>query len=71
MATAGRKERAKERLTLDAAIAEALNKNLGLIATRAGITIAEANLMTAQLRPNPVLSLGGDHLDCSGPASTT
>ncbi len=54
------------RLTLDAAITEALEKNLDLIATRAGVTIAEANLITAQLRPNPVLSLGGDHLDFLG-----
>ena len=37
-----------------------------LIATRAGITIADANLITARLRPNPVLSLGGDHLDLLG-----
>jgi cobalt-zinc-cadmium efflux system outer membrane protein len=54
------------RLTLDAAIAEALEKNLELIATRAGMTIAEANAVTARLRPNPVLSLGGDHLDWLG-----
>lgn len=49
-----------ERLTLDAAIAEALDKNLELIATSAGVTIADANLITAHLRPNPVFSLGGD-----------
>ena len=55
-----------QRLTLDAAIAEALEKNLELIATRAGITIADANVITARLRPNPVLSLGGDHLDLLG-----
>ena len=48
------------RLTLDAAFAEALERNLTLIATRAGITIAEANLITAGLRPNPVLSLSAD-----------
>ena len=57
---------ADEHLTLDAAVAEALDKNLDLIATRAGVTIAEANLITARLRPNPVLSLGGDHLDFLG-----
>jgi cobalt-zinc-cadmium efflux system outer membrane protein len=54
------------RLTLDAAITEALEKSLDLIATRAGVTIAEANMITARLRPNPVLSLGGDHLDFLG-----
>lgn len=55
-----------EHLTLDTAVAEALDKNLELIAKRVGITIADANLMTARLRPNPVLSLGGDHLDLLG-----
>lgn len=55
-----------ERLTLDAAIAEALDKNLELIAARVGISIADANLITARLRPNPVFSLGGDHLDWVG-----
>jgi cobalt-zinc-cadmium efflux system outer membrane protein len=54
------------RLTLDTAIAEALEKNLELIATKVGIPIAEANLITSQLRPNPVLSLGADHLDLLG-----
>ena len=33
---------------------------------RAGLSIADANLVTAQLRPNPVLSVGGDHLDLLG-----
>jgi len=46
-------------LTLDAAIAEALDQNLTLIATGAGVTRADANLITAGIRPNPVLSLGG------------
>jgi cobalt-zinc-cadmium efflux system outer membrane protein len=54
------------RLTLDTAVTEALEKNLELMATRAGITIAQANAITARLRPNPVLSLGGDHLDWLG-----
>lgn len=55
-----------DRLTLDAAIAEALEKNLELIAARVGLSIAEANLITARLRPNPVVSLGADHLDWLG-----
>jgi cobalt-zinc-cadmium efflux system outer membrane protein len=54
------------RLTLDAAVAEALDRNLDLIATRAGVPIAEANLVTAGLRPNPVFSVGADHLDWLG-----
>jgi outer membrane protein, heavy metal efflux system len=52
-----------ERLTLDAAVTEALSRNLDLIAKRLGISIADANVVTARLKPNPVLSLGGDHLD--------
>jgi cobalt-zinc-cadmium efflux system outer membrane protein len=54
------------RLTLDTAVAEALEKNLDLIATRAGVSIADANLITARLRPNPVLSLDANHLDWLG-----
>lgn len=55
-----------EQLTLDAAVAEALEKNLELIAARAGVTVAQANVITAGLRPNPVLSVDGDHLDFLG-----
>jgi cobalt-zinc-cadmium efflux system outer membrane protein len=54
------------RLTVDAAIGEAIEKNLELIAVRAGVSIADANVITAGLRPNPVLSVGGDHLDWLG-----
>jgi cobalt-zinc-cadmium efflux system outer membrane protein len=54
------------RLTLDGAVAEAPDKNLDLIAARFGLTIAAANLITARLRPNTVVSLGGDHLDFLG-----
>ena len=55
-----------ERLTLDTAVKEALDKNLELIAKRVGVSIADANLVTARVRPNPVLSAGGDHLDLLG-----
>lgn len=51
-----------EKLTIEQAVAEALEKNLGLLAERANISIADARLITARLRPNPVLSVGGDHL---------
>ena len=53
-------------LTLDQALTEALNNNLTLIAARSGVTVADANLVTAGLRPNPILSIGGDHLDFAG-----
>lgn len=55
-----------EVITVEQAVAEALEKNLTLLAERANIAVAEARLITARLRPNPVLSLGGDHLDLLG-----
>lgn len=55
-----------EKVTLERALAEALENNLSLLAERANIAIAEARLITARLRPNPVLSAGGDHLDLLG-----
>jgi cobalt-zinc-cadmium efflux system outer membrane protein len=53
-------------LTLEGAINEALENNLGLLAQRYNLTIAKARLITAGLRPNPILSVGGDHLDLLG-----
>lgn len=55
-----------EKLTLDQAVAEALEKNLVLLAERSNIAIAEARVLTARLRPNPVVSVGGDHMDLLG-----
>lgn len=52
--------------TVDDVVKEALDRNLGLLAQRYNITIAEANLITARLRPNPVVTIGGDHLDLLG-----
>lgn len=52
----------QETLTIEQAVAEALERNLGLLAQKASIPIAEARILTARLRPNPVLSTGGDHL---------
>lgn len=51
-----------ESLTLEQAVAEALANNQALLAERANISVAEARILTARLRPNPVLSAGGDHL---------
>ncbi len=56
----------QERLTLEQAVSEALENNLSLLAERVNIAIAEARVLTARLRPNPVLSTGGDHLDLLG-----
>jgi cobalt-zinc-cadmium efflux system outer membrane protein len=55
-----------EKLTLDQAVAEALEKNLVLLSERSNIAIAEARVLTARLRPNPVVSVGGDHMDLLG-----
>lgn len=57
---------APEKLTVDQAVAEALQKNLSLMAERANIGIADARILTARLRPNPVLSAAGDHMDVLG-----
>jgi len=53
-------------LTIDQAIGEALQNNLNLLAERVNLTIAETSLITARLRPNPVLSLGASHQDLLG-----
>lgn len=53
-------------LTLDQIIAEALRNNLNLLAQRFNISIGEARIIQARLRPNPVLSLGGNYLDVLG-----
>src|SRR5258706_6760179 len=57
---------AVDTLTLEQAIAEALDHNLGLIAERYNLSIAQARIITARLRPNPVFSLDGDHLPLAG-----
>jgi outer membrane protein, heavy metal efflux system len=53
-------------LTIQQAVVEAVEHNLGLLADRFNVTIADARLVTAGLRPNPVLSIEGDHLDWLG-----
>jgi len=51
------------KLTIEQAVEEAVKNNLGLLAERVNLTIADASLITAKLRPNPLLSLGGDHIN--------
>lgn len=53
-------------LTIDGAVQEALDKNLDIIAERFNLPVASARIITAKLRPNPVVSVGGDHLDLLG-----
>jgi outer membrane protein, heavy metal efflux system len=53
-------------LTVEEAVDEAVQRNLALLAERASLSIAEASLITARLRPNPVLSGGANSLDWLG-----
>ena len=55
-----------EQVTLEQVTREALDRNLGLLAERYNVSIAEARMITARLRPNPVLSVGADYLDALG-----
>ena len=43
-------------LTIDAAVREAMDHNLTLLAERFNVTVAEAAVVTASLRPNPVVT---------------
>jgi cobalt-zinc-cadmium efflux system outer membrane protein len=57
---------AQAALTVDEAVAEAIQNNLSLLAERASIAIADARILTARLRPNPVANASADHLDLLG-----
>jgi len=59
-------QRVPERLTIEQAVAEALRNNLSLLAQHTNIGIAQARVLAARLRPNPVLSVEADHLDWLG-----
>jgi outer membrane protein, heavy metal efflux system len=58
-------------VTVEQAVQEALTRNLDLAAERYNLSIAEARQITARLRPNPVLTLDGDHLDLLGTGFNT
>jgi outer membrane protein, heavy metal efflux system len=53
-------------LSLEQVIEEALAQNLRLLADRFNLSIGEARIIQARLRPSPVLSLGGNYLDALG-----
>ena len=57
-------------LTLDMAVHEALEKNLALMAERHNITIADARIIQAALKPNPVLTYGQDYQNVFGTGVT-
>lgn len=50
-------------VTLEQAVQEAVNRNLNLLAERYNLSVAEARIVTARLRPNPVLTVGYDYGD--------
>ncbi len=58
-------------LTVEDAVREALAGNLDLAAARFNISVARAREITASLRPNPVMTLSGDHLDLLGTGYNT
>src|SRR2546421_79437 len=49
------KSAAAAALTIDQAVAEAMDHNLSLVVERYNVTVAEARTLTAGLRPNPVV----------------
>lgn len=53
-------------VTLAQAVAEAVTNNLDLAAERLNIPVAEARLITARLRPNPVFTVTGQTLNLLG-----
>ncbi len=59
-----------ESLTLDQALKEAIDKNLNLMAERHNVTIADARILQAGLRPNPVLAYGQDYQNVFGTGIT-
>src|SRR5262252_9162056 len=49
--------RASDVITIEQAVGEALDHNLSLLAERYNVTVADAAVVTAGLRPNPVVTL--------------
>jgi outer membrane protein, heavy metal efflux system len=53
-------------ITIEQAVQEAIQNNPGLLAERLGVPVADAAVISARLRPNPVISASTDHLDWLG-----
>jgi len=58
-------------LSVDKAVNEAIAHNLDFFAQKYDLSIAEAQIVTAKLRPNPLLTLDADHLDFLGTGFST
>jgi cobalt-zinc-cadmium efflux system outer membrane protein len=54
---------AEELMTVGQAVAAAVEKNLDLMAERLNVPIAQARILAARLRPNPIFSLEAGHLN--------
>jgi cobalt-zinc-cadmium efflux system outer membrane protein len=52
-----------DRANLSQAIQEAVQHNLNLLAERYNLSVADARIVTAKLRPNPVVTAGVDYID--------
>jgi cobalt-zinc-cadmium efflux system outer membrane protein len=50
-------------LTIEQAVHEAIENNVALLSERYNISIANARIVQARLRPNPVLTFGADYQD--------
>jgi cobalt-zinc-cadmium efflux system outer membrane protein len=50
-------------LSIEQAIDESFRRNLNLVAQRLNVSLAEAGIVAARVRPNPVLSLDADHIN--------
>jgi len=53
-------------VTIEQAVAEAIENNPGLVAERLGLSVAGTAMITAGLRPNPVVSYSNGYLDWLG-----
>lgn len=59
-----------EALTLEQAMREAVEKNLNLLAERMNVTVAEARIIQANLKPNPVVTYAQDYQNVFGTGLT-
>jgi cobalt-zinc-cadmium efflux system outer membrane protein len=66
LGTAAAAQPAPDKVTIQQAVQEALDRNLNLLAERYNLSVAEARIITAKLRPNPVLTVGTDYIDLFG-----
>ncbi len=56
-----------DKVTIEQAVQEAVDRNLNLLAERYNLSVADARIATAKLRPNPVFSSAVDYMPLTGP----